>query len=477
MPVDVSQYGDQFARDLNVQDISFYNNVDSDADGARDTSLLFHGETAAAETHALGKIAFVHDGGSADHKGRMILSLNTGAEDLTPSAFLTLDNTSGFTFNGANPIIDGKDTNGTFTLANNNSGATAVIVYGDTHATQSDEIDLKADTINVVGNLDVSGTPTFTSESVHNGGIDVNGNGDVSGTLGVTGVATFTAQSVHNGGIDVNGNGDVSGTLGVTGAATFTAQSVHNGGIDVNGNGDISGTLGVTGVATFTAQSVHTGGLTSAGNLLMTHSNPLVEGQDTDGVLTLRNKAAGDAFYPEIKMHGNTEATPGLVWIRASSNGSINGSSITMFGADSGGSYQSRAEVRCKYFAVTDTDNAPDDYFKLTVTDNDSGVLAIGSSATIMDTTITGDLIVNQDDTTTNILKVDGTANTVTVSADMEVSDSIFFDRSNTTDPDGTIYFGSDTTDGSIRIDVDDNGIKFQRRETGSWVTKNSWSL
>jgi cytoskeletal protein CcmA (bactofilin family) len=76
--------------------------------------------------------------------------------------------------------------------------------------------------------------------------VDLNGNLDVSGTLGVTGVLTATS-------LDISGDIDVDGT---------TNLDV----VDIDGAVDMASTLLVTGVLTTTAATVHTGGITMPNN-------------------------------------------------------------------------------------------------------------------------------------------------------------------------------------------------------------------
>jgi cytoskeletal protein CcmA (bactofilin family) len=145
--------------------------------------------------------------------------------------------------------------------------------------------------------------------------VDLNGNLDVSGTLGVTGVLTATSLDI-SGDIDVDGTTnldvvdidgavDMASTLLVTGVLTTTAATVSNGGGQFNGainvgvddtgydvkffgatagaymlwdeSADdlilggaaglsVNSTALVTGVLTTTAATVHTGGITMPDN-------------------------------------------------------------------------------------------------------------------------------------------------------------------------------------------------------------------
>jgi hypothetical protein len=96
--------------------------------------------------------------------------------------------------------------------------------------------------------------------------VDLNGNLDVSGTALVTGVLTTTAATVFNGGFASNAdstlgtdkkvqfrdsaiyiNSSVDGQLDIVADTEIQIAATT---VDLNGNLDVSGTLGVTGVAT-----------------------------------------------------------------------------------------------------------------------------------------------------------------------------------------------------------------------------------
>ncbi len=545
MPVDVSQYGDQFARDLNVQDISFYNNVDSDADGARDTSLLFHGETAAAATHALGKISFVHDGSAADEKGRVILSLNTGSEGLSPSSFLSIDNSSGITLNGSNPVLAAEDADGSLSFANGNSGTTAVTIYGTSHGSKADEIDLMANSVNVVGDLNVTGSHNLTlgggvgqdpymltnqgadeqtdtgyviqrykddvaedtasvsdtaqagatsTITLHSGASATDdaynnwvikitggtGNGQIrviSDYVGSTKVATvdsdwttapdntstfslfeqryvglFYDESVDKftlgSASDVSGTSitfvdnlplvagslDLDDTLTVAGAATFTTESVHNGGIDVNGNADVSGTLDVSGLTTLTTR------------LQINGSAPAISGSALGSDLEIYCNGTDDTNGPKLRLYSSggvggwytglffdDDLTTEFKWDRVRHHertvefAKTGTSKIQMDDALTGTTDQLnfQNDDASAYITLTGSGHTATSEVlvdgvttRIKTSGTDKVVIdsacAIGSSSTVVDTTITGDLVVNQDGTTTNIFKVDGTNNTIT---------------------------------------------------------------
>ena len=75
----------------------------------------------------------------------------------------------------------------------------------------------------------------MTSSTITNSNFTVaaSGDTDIDGTLDVASTVNLAAEDVAT---SVRGSLSVAQTLGVTGVATFTAESVHNGGIDCNGD-------------------------------------------------------------------------------------------------------------------------------------------------------------------------------------------------------------------------------------------------
>ena len=253
-------------------------------------TLGMTGNVDVVNLTATGDVSFTKTGTA------LTVTNNMTAGSITTTGALTVDNTGNLDVDGTSHFSAGVTMTATLT------GASAALS----------------------GTLGVTGAATFTAQSVHNGGIDVNAasditsltisgadtaltvtnNASIGGTLGVTGASTFTAQSVHNGGIDVNGNSDitnltvsgagsaltvtntaalsvitVSNTSTFTGAATFNGNADFNGGsttidtltvdgtgsaLTVSNNTSLGGTLAVTGTSTFTGTSTHNGGITSA---------------------------------------------------------------------------------------------------------------------------------------------------------------------------------------------------------------------
>jgi hypothetical protein len=444
--VDISLHGDMLMRDITARNAFLINNTHSDAAGSRASNVSFRGETSAGTIHTLAQITAQHDGSVLDEKAKVIVSINDGAVANTVVEVVSIDS--------------GK-------------------------------------TVGLTGALNVTGAATFTAQSVHDGGIDVNGTGDVSdmltlskasgtglavtadatvgGTVAVTGVATFSAQSVHDGGIDVNGAGDVSdtlslskasgtglvvvadatigGTAAVTGVATFTAQSVHDGGIDVNGAGDVSdtltlskatgtglavtadatvgGTVAVTGVATFTAQSVHDGGIDVNG------------AGDVSDTLTL-SKATGTGLSvtSNALVGGNLTVEGNLV---------VTGSSTSVS--------TTTVEIEDKNIELGKVSTPTD------TTADGGGVTLKGAT----DKTFQWSQSNNSWDLSEHVNAASGKEYRVDNVRVLDAT-SVMLDSAGAA---GTVYLGPDA-DGSWRITVVAGDLVHQKKESGTWVTKQA---
>jgi hypothetical protein len=182
------------------------------------------------------------------------------------------------------------------------------------------------------GNLDCDGAADFAS-TVNVTGLLSGAAASFSTTMGVTGIATFTAQSVHNGGIDVNAasdilsltvsgtgtglavtnNATVGGTLAVTGTSSYTGVATFAGGIDVNAASDISsltvsgagtsltvnntaslGALSVGGTSTLTGVVTMPAGFDS--NAASTLTKLTIDGTDTVTLVVEQGASVGAAF-------------------------------------------------------------------------------------------------------------------------------------------------------------------------------------
>ena len=157
------------------------------------------------------------------------------------------------------------------------------------------------------GNLDCDGAADFAS-TMNVTGLLSGAAASFSTTLGVTGIATFTAQSVHNGGIDVNAasdilsltvsgtgtglavsnNATVGGTLAVTGTSTHTGVATFSGGVDVNAASDITN-LTVSGVGTSltVSNTASMGAVSVSGTSTLTGAVTMVGGFDANAASTV----------------------------------------------------------------------------------------------------------------------------------------------------------------------------------------------
>jgi fibronectin-binding autotransporter adhesin len=157
------------------------------------------------------------------------------------------------------------------------------------------------------GNLDCDGAADFAS-TVNVTGLLSGAAGTFSTTLGVTGIATFTAQSVHNGGIDVNAasdilsltvsgtgtglavthNATVGGTLAVTGTSSYTGMATFAGGIDVNAASDITSlTVSGAGTSLTVNNTASLGALSVAGTSTLTGVVTMPAGFDSNAASTV----------------------------------------------------------------------------------------------------------------------------------------------------------------------------------------------
>jgi hypothetical protein len=77
--------------------LSAYNATPSDADGGRESSVLFYGTQSGVEVTALASITASHDGSSDDKKGKLRIGVNNGAGNIDA---LTLDSAGGIQIAG-----------------------------------------------------------------------------------------------------------------------------------------------------------------------------------------------------------------------------------------------------------------------------------------------------------------------------------------------------------------------------------------
>jgi hypothetical protein len=193
------------------------------------------------------------------------------------------------------------------------------------------EIQVAATTVDLNGNLDVSGTAlvtgvlTATATSVHTGGItsggDIISDTDSTDSIGSTGVRwlkgwfdTLAAGTLTIGSGSItdssgaisfgNENLTTTGIVTAAGTSVFTNLDI-SGDIDVDGTSnldivdidgavDMASTLQVDGVATFTGRDIHSGGITiaNAGQIGSVGDTDAIA-IASDGVVTLTQKLIG----------------------------------------------------------------------------------------------------------------------------------------------------------------------------------------
>lgn len=73
--------------------ITLHNSTHEDADGGRESRLNFKGEQSGGEETTLARIEVSHDGAADDEKGKLVLSINDGADTDTPTDLVQLDST------------------------------------------------------------------------------------------------------------------------------------------------------------------------------------------------------------------------------------------------------------------------------------------------------------------------------------------------------------------------------------------------
>jgi hypothetical protein len=147
--------------------------------------------------------------------------------------------------------------------------------------------------------------------------VDINGNLDVSGTALVTGVLTTTAATVFNGGFASNAdstlgtdkkvqfrdsaiylNSSVDGQLDIVADTEIQIAATT---VDLNGNLDVSGTALVTGVLTTTAATVFNGGFAS-------NAASTISTADNTDTLTLISTDADAAVGPILNLYRNSSS-------------------------------------------------------------------------------------------------------------------------------------------------------------------------
>ena len=163
--------------------------------------------------------------------------------------------------------------------------------------------------------------------------IDINGNVEISGTLAQVGVATFTARDIHSGGITIANDGTIGSVgdadsiaISSAGVVTMTQIPVLSAGLNVSG-GTIAGTLATA------AQ----GNVTSLGTLTAL----TVDDVAVDGKVITMTGSSGDTFVTTVAANGatslvTTDAAAAAAHLTITADGTVDINSAGVLTLDSG---------------------------------------------------------------------------------------------------------------------------------------------
>tara|TARA_R100001509_G_scaffold47696_1_gene25845 strand:- start:2730 stop:4583 length:1854 start_codon:yes stop_codon:yes gene_type:complete len=70
--------------------VTLKNSTEEDADGGRESRLIFEGEQSGGEISTLAQIEVSHDGTADDEQGKLVVSTNDGSDGASPTAALTI---------------------------------------------------------------------------------------------------------------------------------------------------------------------------------------------------------------------------------------------------------------------------------------------------------------------------------------------------------------------------------------------------
>jgi len=94
--------------------VVLYNTTEEDGDGGRESYIQVRGEQSGGEISELAKIEISHDGAADDQKGKVVISVNDGADDYTPTQALEIGSDLLATFAGAVSVGGNLSVTGTF---------------------------------------------------------------------------------------------------------------------------------------------------------------------------------------------------------------------------------------------------------------------------------------------------------------------------------------------------------------------------
>ncbi|MCH9716852.1 MAG: hypothetical protein K0U52_07170 [Gammaproteobacteria bacterium] len=309
---------------------------------------------------------------------------------------------------GANSLIQANDADGVFTL--DNSGTANIKIYGTSHATKDDQIDVTADSFNMSGDASVGGALTVT------------GNLTVSGT---TTTIDSTTLTIDDNMIVVNSGPAASKDAGLL------IQRYED---------DI---IADTAAASGTAQA---------------------------GASTTITLAAGASATDDIYNGWYVEITGGT--------GSGQVKKITDYvGATKVATVASSWSTNPDNTSTYELFNHPFVGLMYDESADQFAVVATSSDPTSNTATIEDyiDLKVSALSTVESVNVASGKGYQVDSNEVLNETE-LHLDPSGAT-PAGTLYFGDSGTNGNIRILVQTDTILFQKRESGSWVTKHEFGL
>ena len=83
-----------------LAEVALLNTDAEDADGGRDSAVTFSGLQSGSEVSVLADIVASHDGTADDEAGQLVISTNSGADGITPTAAVTIDSNQNVTLAG-----------------------------------------------------------------------------------------------------------------------------------------------------------------------------------------------------------------------------------------------------------------------------------------------------------------------------------------------------------------------------------------
>ena len=126
--------------DLHRNEFIAYNTEKTDADGGRESRVIFYGRQSGGESTALAAITASHDGSGDDQYGKLAIGVNDGDDHHVPTTLLTLDSDGDIEVSGRihhNSVVSFAAGDTTPSVANGNvfktanTGATTITMFDD----------------------------------------------------------------------------------------------------------------------------------------------------------------------------------------------------------------------------------------------------------------------------------------------------------------------------------------------------------